>query len=99
MRISDWSSDVCSSDLVRLYLQLTLPDPVLLVEQVAPPAIVTSPEPSRLTSALPVAFASTSPEPVIDTSSVCATMPSASTSPDPVMRISADSAEIGRAHV
>src|SRR3546814_8547409 len=54
--------------------------------------MVTSPEPSRLTSALPVAFASTSTEPVFDTSSVCATMPSASTSPDPVMRNSADSA-------
>src|SRR3546814_6716604 len=27
MRISDWSSDVCSSDLLRLHLGLVVPEP------------------------------------------------------------------------
>src|SRR3546814_4719378 len=38
MRISDWSSDVCSSDLIRLSTAVALPvesDPITLAKQIA----------------------------------------------------------------
>src|SRR3546814_19816055 len=64
--------------------QTMSPEPVLLVEQLAPPPILTSPDPSTRTPAVLIACAPTLPEPVTEASSLSATSPPASMPPDPV---------------